>query len=131
MVEIPDSIHTVYTAEVVGRDGSYVVEVPDRELDLGSIDRGETVRVALLDSEDADSRDESERRQVANEGDGPPVSEGEVLEVTIEGVGDQGDGIAKVGPGYVLIVPGATPGEQPRVRVEEVKENVGFAEVID
>jgi predicted RNA-binding protein with TRAM domain len=131
MVELPDSMYTVYTAEVAKRDGSYIVEVPDRELDLGSIDRGETVRVALLETEEVNSRGESESRQVANERDGPPVTEGEVLEVTIEGVGDQGDGIAKVGPGYVLIVPGATPGEQPQVRVEEVKKTVGFAEVIN
>jgi tRNA/tmRNA/rRNA uracil-C5-methylase (TrmA/RlmC/RlmD family) len=36
--------------------------------------------------------------------------------VTIETVGDQGDGIAKVERGYVVIVPETQPGEQPRSR---------------
>ncbi|MFA1610042.1 TRAM domain-containing protein [Halobellus rubicundus] len=131
MVEVPNSVHTVYTAEVTKRDGGYVVEVPDRELDLGSVDKGETVRVALLEAEEAVSEDEADGRQMVDESSGPPVSEGETLEVTIESVGDQGDGIAKVDRGYVLIVPGAAPGEQPKIRVEEVRKNVGFAEVID
>jgi len=61
----------------------------------------------------------------------PPVDEGEIREVTIETVGDQGDGIAKVERGYVLIVPGARPGEAPTVEVETVKRNVAFATVVD
>ena len=52
-------------------------------------------------------------------------------EVTIESVGDQGDGIAKVERGYVVIVPDARPGDQPRVEIEQVKQNVAFARVID
>jgi predicted RNA-binding protein with TRAM domain len=51
--------------------------------------------------------------------------------VTIETVGDQGDGIAKVERGYVVIVPGAQPGDQPTVEIEQVQENVAFASIID
>jgi predicted RNA-binding protein with TRAM domain len=61
----------------------------------------------------------------------PPVDEGEVRDVTIESVGDQGDGIAKVERGYVVIVPDAQPGDQPTVEIEQVKENVAFARVLD
>lgn len=142
MFEIPGKVQSVYTAEVVERDDEYVVEVPRREVALGDVTPGDTVQLALLTSPDTNQRtvgnpnsgsvDQQQRpgtqeQELAD----PPVSEGETLEVTIESVGDQGDGVAKVDRGYVLIVPGTTPGEQPIVRVETVKENVGFAEVVE
>jgi Predicted RNA-binding protein, contains TRAM domain len=54
-----------------------------------------------------------------------------VRQVTVESVGDQGDGIAKVERGYVVIVPDARPGDEPTVEIEEVQQNVAFARVID
>jgi predicted RNA-binding protein with TRAM domain len=142
MFEISGKVQSVYTAEVVERDDEYVVEVPRREVALGDVTPGDTVQLALLTSPDTTQRttetpnsgsaDQQQQRSSTQEQElaDPPVSEGETLEVTIEGVGDQGDGVAKVDRGYVLIVPGTTPGEQPIVRVETVKENVGFAEVV-
>ncbi|SDD77190.1 Predicted RNA-binding protein, contains TRAM domain [Natrinema hispanicum] len=62
---------------------------------------------------------------------GPPVEEGEVRDVTIETVGDQGDGIAKVERGYVVIVSGAQPGDEPTIEIEQVQENVAFASIVD
>ena len=62
---------------------------------------------------------------------GPPVKEGEVRNVTIETVGDQGDGIAKVERGYVVIVSGAQPGDEPTIEIEQVQKNVAFASVVD
>ena len=47
----------------------------------------------------------------------------------IEGLGDQGYGIARVERGYVIIVPDTEKGERVTVEIAEVKENVGFAEV--
>jgi predicted RNA-binding protein with TRAM domain len=60
----------------------------------------------------------------------PPVSEGERRTVTVESVGEQGDGIAKVDRGYVLIVPDGEPGEEVVVEVDTVKQNVAFTEVV-
>ncbi|SDD82801.1 Predicted RNA-binding protein, contains TRAM domain [Natrinema hispanicum] len=62
---------------------------------------------------------------------GPPVEEGEVRDVSIETVGDQGDGIAKVERGYVVIVSGAQPGDEPTIEIEQVQKNVAFASVVD
>lgn len=50
--------------------------------------------------------------------------------MTIETVGDQGDGIAKVDRGYVVIVPDTQPGQQPTVEIEQVQQNVAFASVV-
>ena len=58
-----------------------------------------------------------------------PVSEGDELDVTIEAVGEKGDGIAKV-EGFVLFVAGTKAGDEVRIRVTKVLKNVGFAERI-
>ncbi len=58
-----------------------------------------------------------------------PVRVGDELDVTIEGVGEKGDGLAKVN-GFVLFVPNTKQGDKVRVRVNRVLTKVGFAEVI-
>ncbi|MAF34830.1 hypothetical protein CMO91_03210 [Candidatus Woesearchaeota archaeon] len=60
----------------------------------------------------------------------PPVSVGEEFDVTIEAVGEKGDGIAKK-EGFVLFVPGVKEGDQVRIKVTKVLNKVGFAEVCD
>ncbi|MEM4263918.1 MAG: TRAM domain-containing protein [Candidatus Woesearchaeota archaeon] len=59
----------------------------------------------------------------------PPVKVGDELDVTIEAVGEKGDGIAKK-DGFVLFVPGVKEGAQVKVRITRVLRKVGFAEVI-
>ncbi|PSP95812.1 23S rRNA (uridine(2552)-2'-O)-methyltransferase [Halobacteriales archaeon QS_4_62_28] len=56
-----------------------------------------------------------------------PVREGDQLEVDIEDVGSEGDGIAKV-DGYTLFVSGTGTGDTVEVRVDDVKPNYGFAQ---
>jgi len=51
--------------------------------------------------------------------------------VTIESLGDQGDGIAKIDRGYVVIVPGTRPDDEVTVEIENARENVAFARVRD
>ena len=58
-----------------------------------------------------------------------PVKVGEELDVTIEAVGEKGDGVAKKN-GFVLFVPGVKEGQQVRIRVTKVLRKVGFAEVV-
>ncbi|MDP6294220.1 MAG: TRAM domain-containing protein, partial [Candidatus Woesearchaeota archaeon] len=49
----------------------------------------------------------------------PPVSVGEEIDVTIEAVGEKGDGIAKK-EGFVLFVPGVKEGDQVRIKITKV-----------
>jgi predicted RNA-binding protein with TRAM domain len=58
-----------------------------------------------------------------------PVKVGAEIDVRIEGVGEKGDGIAKV-QGFVLFVPGVRAGDEVRIRVTRVLAKVGFAEVL-
>jgi predicted RNA-binding protein with TRAM domain len=138
MVEIPDSLRSVFSASVRERDGSYIFEIPSSKIEHETITVDDTYRIAIFESPASPASSEransgfddsqpSDRRGSTE----PPVDESEVREVTIETLGDQGDGIAKVERGYVVIVPGAQPGQQPTVEIEQVQENVAFASVID
>ena len=51
--------------------------------------------------------------------------------VEIEDIGKQGDGIARVERGYVIIVPGAEVDERVKIEVSEVKSNFAVGEVIE
>ena len=48
-----------------------------------------------------------------------PIKAGEEVDVTIESVGAQGDGVAKV-KGFVIFVPGTKQGEKVKVKVTKV-----------
>ena len=136
MVQIPDSLRSMFSATVAERGGTYVLEVPASEVDHAAVQSGETYRVAVLSRETpATERDEGGTDTARGRSDEgvpePPVEAGEVRDVTIETLGDQGDGIAKVERGYVVIVPEARPGDHPTVEIEQVRRNVAFASVVD
>lgn len=152
MVEISPDVQTLYTGTVQKRhlpngEEEYYVSVPDREVEMGDVESGEPVRVCLLDvKDDSDTGSgEADRSQLSHQkGEGdpnaadsrgesqqvPPVSEGDELTVEIQSVGDQGDGIAKVDRGFVVIVPDTNVGETVGVKITTVKESVAFAEVV-
>lgn len=58
-----------------------------------------------------------------------PVKVGDELDVTIDAVGEKGDGIAKK-EGFVLFVPNTKKGDQVKIKVTRVLRSVGFAEVV-
>ncbi|WP_092936001.1 TRAM domain-containing protein [Natrinema hispanicum] len=138
MVEIPDSLRSLFSAPIEERNGTYVVEVPSSEVDHEALSADETYRVAILESPTSTELSMQQKTQqppsretASRTPSGPPVEEGEVRDVSIETVGDQGDGIAKVERGYVVIVSGAQPGDEPTIEIEQVQKNVAFASVVD
>ncbi|WP_338726755.1 23S rRNA (uridine(2552)-2'-O)-methyltransferase [Haladaptatus sp. DJG-WS-42] len=77
------------------------------------------------------SRDESSELYLVAKGFlTSPVREGDRVEVTIQSVGKEGDGVAKL-EGYTLFVPGTEEGETVEVKVTDIKPRFGFAERID
>ena len=138
MVEIPDSLRSVFSATVDEGDGTYTIELPTSEITHEALTPGETYRIAIFESPSTAEQDDRQSsradRTKPDQRQGPPhppVKEGEIRGVTVETLGDQGDGIAKVERGYVVIVPEAQPGEQPIVEIEQVRQNVAFARVVD
>jgi predicted RNA-binding protein with TRAM domain len=151
-MDLPDPL-CLFTGRIDERDDAYVVTVPKQEVELGTLDVDATYRFGAYpgppaspspsvagETRSADASDggpASGRTPTSSnpavEGDAPdqpPVTEGELLELEIEDVGDQGDGLARVGPGYVVFVPDAEVGQQPVVRVTTVRETFAFAEIV-
>ncbi|OYR53556.1 TRAM domain-containing protein [Halorubrum halodurans] len=148
MVDVTESLTCLFTAEVeADGKGGYVLSVPKREIEHGTVADGGTYRVAVIDPDGREAeRNGRTRSSAGSDGtarssdgsaarpgraaDGPPVEEGEVRDVTIETLGDKGDGIAKIERGYVVIVPDAALGDEVTVEITNVRENVSFASVL-
>jgi len=128
-LEISEKLLCLFSADVETDGDGYVIEVPRREIETGSIEPGETYRVALIAGER--EAEESDRTEAPAGEPQPPVEVGETRYVEIEDIGKQGDGIARVERGYVIIVPGADVGERVKVEVTEVKSNFAVGEIIE
>jgi predicted RNA-binding protein with TRAM domain len=130
-VEISDELLCLFSERVREEDGTYVIEVPQREVDTGAVDLGATYRVALISADREAAEDETSASETPTSEPQPPVEVGEIRYVEIEDIGKQGDGIARVERGYVIIVPGAEIGERVKIEVTEVKSNFAVGEIID
>ena len=142
MVEIPDRLECLFSTSIDQQGDLYTIEVPRSELEEGTVNAGETYRVVIVSgtprSDDAETRPQPDSASSPPESDPdnptqqePPVEPGDIREVTIESLGDQGDGIAKIDRGYVVIVPGTRPDDEVTVEIEQTRENLAFARVRD
>ena len=137
-MELSDDLLCLFTGEIQERGDRAVIRIPDHEIDTGMIDPDGTYRIAVLDHAGAPVEPQpSEPPQQANgskqepQRSEPPVAEGDTVAVEIEGIGDQGDGIARVERGFVVIVPDTDRGERVTVDIVDVKPTVAFAEVVE
>lgn len=150
-MNLSDNLRCVFSARVEEHHDSYIIEVPKQEITHGNLQSGIVYRTALVTTStdtpteepstptetgaaDTSSASESESELTSptpkQAHSGPPVREGDIREVEIEAIGDQGDGIARVERGYVIIVPETEKGDQVTIEVITVRENVAFAEVM-
>ncbi len=132
-MEISERLLCLFSARVEQQDDSYVIEIPERELQLGDLSEDGTYRVAVLPTSEPPRETRTTEQDSKRERDSPepPVEEGEIRDVEIEDIGEQGDGITRVERGYVVIVPDTETGERVRIEVTDVRENVAFAEVVE
>jgi predicted RNA-binding protein with TRAM domain len=132
-MDIPDALRTVYSARLNEKNGRYYLTVPAREIESDTLRVDETYKLGILNpvGHSADhAGDKGTDGSASTKDDSPPVSAGERRTVTIEGIGDKGDGIARIDRGYVLIVPETDVNERVTVEVDQARDNVGFASVI-
>lgn len=126
-----DDLLCLFSAEIEQRDGSYVVEIPENEFELGTLDEDDLYRIAVLSTtQDASIAPEASVDDRTGDAD-PPVNEGDELEVEIESIGEQGDGVARVEPGYVIFVPETEVGDRVEIEITQVLPNFGFGEVTE
>lgn len=148
-MEIPSSLVSLFTATIGEQNGDYFVSISNQQVQDGAIDPNKRYRIALIEVDDASSSGLQQHRsdqesnyvrsgtssspsgQTPQVTDGePPVSEGDELTVTVESLGDQGDGIAYVEGGYVVVVEDGEVGEQLTVQIDTVKQNYAFAKIV-
>jgi len=127
MMELSDDLLCLFNAEVERSEDGFVVRIPNREVETGAIDPGDVYRVALM----ARNREEASEEPSEPDQPQPPVETGEMRYVEIEDLGKQGDGIARVERGYVIIVPGGEVGERVKIEITEVKSNFAVGEIVE
>ena len=136
-MDISEELTCLFTADVEEHDQSYVLEIPTQEVDVGYVDPAEDYRVAILRTSEKPSQSQpdpsasSETDDQQSKADRPPVSTGETRVVEISELGDQGDGLARVERGFVVIVPETEKGQRVRIQIETVRETVAFGHVLE
>lgn len=134
-----DQARSVYLAQmafetaldVLKPGGDFVVKVFEgRDVDDLRERMGEEFEYARATSPDASRDESSEIYLIAKGRMTAPVEVGDTLSVTIENVGDEGDGIAKIEK-YTVFVPDTERGETVEVEITDVKPRFGFAKRVD
>ena len=123
-MELSEQLLCLFSASVSESADGYTVEVPKREVETGDIEVGESYRVALIDGTDTTASTTIDDSSTTSGDSG-------IRYVEIEDIGKQGDGIARVERGYVIIVPGAEIDERVKIEVSEVKSNFAVGEIIE
>jgi predicted RNA-binding protein with TRAM domain len=132
-MNISDDLLCLYSATIERQDDSYVLEVPEQEIQNRDLSDDEVYKVALIATPSdgtETTQDSVERERSVESESGPPVDEGDIRKVEIEGLGDQGDGVGKIEGGYVVIVPDTEPGDTVTAEMKTVRENFAIAEII-
>jgi predicted RNA-binding protein with TRAM domain len=139
-MNVPDQLRCLFTTDIETKDDTAVIEIPRREIEHGNLRAGETYRVAILPEAESTSEagQSASTATKANRGhDGsdpnqsPPIEEGDQRRVEIEAIGDQGDGIARLERGFVVIVPDTEKGERVVIEITDTAETVAFADVVE
>ncbi|WP_336365208.1 TRAM domain-containing protein [Halalkalicoccus salilacus] len=131
-MELSDDVLCVFSAQIGGQNGSYHINIPDRELTLGDLEPGSSYRIAILSSDSAQTTATEARRSTHERtASKPPVEVGDQRTVDIENIGEQGDGIARVERGYVVVVPETELNERVTIEITRVTETVAFGEVLE
>lgn len=145
MMEFLNSLLCMFSSRIERRNNSYVLEVPEQEVDIGSLEEGKVYKVAVFEASEPAETEVTEsgfsgevastqvgthQQSATEELDQPPVEEGDIREVEVEDIGEKGDGLARIPPGYVVFVENTRPGDRVRIKITEARDNFAFAEVI-
>jgi len=124
----PDAVFTGTIRESPVTD-RYVVDVPHDVNDALEAGGSYTIAVFAADAPLEGDQSFSTDEGGSDSGQRPPVKVGELIDVTIESLGGEGDGVAKVAGGYTVFVPGGEVGDELTVEIETVKDRFAFGEL--
>jgi predicted RNA-binding protein with TRAM domain len=136
MAKISDDLRLLFEAPIESEEGRYTISIPKELVENGSVSTDNSYRIALLAREADSSQTGVSNASIEDQEDTetyhpePPVEVGDVRSVTVDTFGNQGDGLARVDRGFVVVVPDTQPGDQVDVKITEVRETVAFAKPI-
>ena len=130
-MEIPDELPCLFSERIEEQNSTYTATVQERELTDGFIHENGTYRVAVLNAESTATANSTAESNQSPNNHAPLVEEGERRRVEIEGTGEEGDGIASVEHGYIIIVPEAEQHEQVSVEITSVTPRFAFGDIIE
>lgn len=129
MLEMPvTDLLAMFSAEIERSNGEYVIRIPEQEVNVGALESDGVYRFGVLHHTEQSGT--TRGGETASGRSGPPVDEGEVLEVEIDSKGEEGDGIAYVEGGYVVFVPKTAIGDRVTVEVTSVGPRFARAEPV-
>ena len=122
----------LFSSLVEADDESHFITLPSQELVSLDIDTNTTYRVLFLPKLPGE-------KTLPNESLSPPiisppdalVTIGDICEVLVEDIGNEGDGIARIGPGYIIFIPKTDIGHKVKIKINSVTNRCAFAEVIE
>ena len=131
-MNISDDVLCLFSAQIERQNDLYHINIPEHELTLGDLEPGSSYRVAILSTDSAQTTPtETQRSTHGRTTSEPPVEVGDQRTVDIEDIGEQGDGIARVERGYVVVVPETELNERVSIEITDVTETVAFGEVVE
>ncbi|WP_227378072.1 TRAM domain-containing protein [Haladaptatus halobius] len=130
-MEVPDELLCLFSERIQDQEESYTITIPKEEITDGDIQANGTYHVALLGSGSSGADTSQTESNRSHDQPAPPVEEGERRSVEIKEIGEQGDGIARVERGYIIIVPETEQHERVTVEIVNVTPNVAFGEVVE
>jgi Predicted RNA-binding protein, contains TRAM domain len=128
-LDSPEELLCLFSSRISESEDGGVVQVPHREIESGSVEPGESYRVALIRTKSTESEETAAGRSSGQPQ--PPVERGEIRYVEVEDLGKQGDGIARVERGYVIIVPETDVGDRVKIEITEVETNFAVGDIVE
>lgn len=123
----------LFTSLIEVDDESHFIKLPSQELISLDIDTNATYRVLFLPKLPGEKSPSGESFSLPSISPPPnaPVTIGETYEVLVEDIGNEGDGIARVGPGYIIFIPKTDIGHKVKIKINSVTNRCAFAEVVE
>ncbi len=131
ILDSPEEPLCLFSSRISESEDGGVLQVPRREIENGSVEPGESYRVALVRTGSAGTEETTTTTGRASDQPQPPVEPGEIRYVEVEDLGKQGDGIARVERGYVIIVPGTDVGDRVKIEISEVETNFAVGDIVE
>lgn len=128
---VPDDLLCLFSAKVEETNDGYSIEVPADQVGTGLVSKGEYYRIGLYPAHEQMDSPGSEEPSELQTGHSPPVTVGGELKVEIEDIGDQGDGIARIGSGYVIFIPDAEIGDRVTIEITKARDTFAIGQVVD